>query len=205
MVHQRYTNGIHSIDKNSIVKNSIDKNNIDKTQFENCVIDITAFYNKNIAITTESDILNIFEDYLIYGMESELIIYAIQLAVDNNRLDISYIVELLNKWKNNNIKTLLDAEFENLWREYPRKLGKPDALKHYKKHRKQTDYKEILDGLLNYIKYIEHNNISVDYIKHGSTWFSKQCWKDEYKIEQNQETKSQSQIEFERTQEILNG
>ena len=86
----------------------------------------------------------------------------------------------------NNIYT---DEFENLWKLYPRKIGKPKAIKSYQKARKSgTTYEEVLQGINAYIKQIEANKTKTEYIKHGSTWFNGQCWLDEYEVKQGTPT-----------------
>ena len=88
----------------------------------------------------------------------------------------------------NNIYT---DEFENLWKLYPRKIGKPKAIKSYQKARKSgTTYEEVLQGINAYIKQIEANKTKTEYIKHGSTWFNGQCWLDEYEVKQGTPTSS---------------
>lgn len=78
---------------------------------------------------------------------------------------------------NNNILT----EFEELWKLYPRKIGKPKALKAYKKARKAgTSYETIEAGIKAYNKQIERLKTENKFIKHGSTWFMNECWNDEY-------------------------
>lgn len=73
------------------------------------------------------------------------------------------------------------TEFEILWKMYPRKLGKPKALKAYQKARKNgTTFEDVKKGIENYKKQIEAQKTSVEYIKHGSTWFNGECWHDEY-------------------------
>ncbi|MEG0285994.1 MAG: DUF4373 domain-containing protein [Vagococcus sp.] len=74
----------------------------------------------------------------------------------------------------------LERDFELLWELYPKKKGKQDALRHYKKAIKQgVTNKEIQTGIVNYTKYIELNRTEEQYIKNGSTYFSKQSWTDE--------------------------
>jgi hypothetical protein len=88
--------------------------------------------------------------------------------------------------KENNI--YYNSEFENLWKEYPRKQGKDKALKAYVKFRASGgDVEKVKQGIERYKRYIEVNKIEQRYIKHGSTWFIGQCWDDEY--EQAQERK----------------
>ena len=88
----------------------------------------------------------------------------------------------INTERNNNIYT---DEFENLWKLYPRKIGKPKAIKSYQKARKNgTSYEEVLQGINAYVKQIEANKTKTEDIKHGSTWFNGQCWLDEYEVKQ---------------------
>ena len=80
------------------------------------------------------------------------------------------------KKSDNNI---YNDEFEKLWKKYPRKQGKSNALKAYIKARKSgVEYDTILNGIEKYSEYCQ--NIDSQYIKHGSTWFNQQCWNDEY-------------------------
>jgi len=72
--------------------------------------------------------------------------------------------------------------FGRLWEKYPKKLGKREALKHFKSSVKgEADLGSIAKALDNYLSYIKTNKIEEKYIKHGSTWFH--GWKDwvEYK------------------------
>ena len=74
-------------------------------------------------------------------------------------------------------------EFEVLWKYYPRKIGKPKALKAYEKARKGgTTCEEVKIGIELYIKQIEQQKTATEYIKHGSTWFNGECWNDEYSV-----------------------
>lgn len=86
--------------------------------------------------------------------------------------------------RNNRLSTRqLEDEFEFIWNDYPRKQGKSKALKSYIKARKNgTSKEQILEGLVNYLKYIKIEKIDSKYIKQGSTWFNQECWKDDYSI-----------------------
>ena len=77
----------------------------------------------------------------------------------------------------------LEEEFETLWKLYPRKNSKKDALRHYKTSRnKGTEYNDVLNGLYAFLDYIKVNKIEIQYIKHGSTWFNQECWNDDYSL-----------------------
>lgn len=80
-----------------------------------------------------------------------------------------------------NNKDNISTEFEILWKIYPRKIGKPKALKAYEKARKNgATFEEVERGILAYCRQIEALKTAPEYIKHGSTWFNAQGWKDEY-------------------------
>ena len=90
---------------------------------------------------------------------------------------------LPNNKLDNNINKEIDimTEFESLWKQYPRKIGKPKALKAYKAARKNgTTYEEVLNGITLYRQQIEAQKTATEYIKHGSTWFNGECWADDY-------------------------
>lgn len=75
----------------------------------------------------------------------------------------------------------LAAEFEELWRQYPRKQGKTNALKAYVKARKAgIDKLTVQNGIAAYNAQITANNTNIKYVKQGSTWFAQHCWDDEY-------------------------
>lgn len=75
------------------------------------------------------------------------------------------------------------AEFETLWKQYPRKIGKPKALKSYIKARKGgATFEAVQMGLHGYLQQISANKTETAYIKHGSTWFNGECWNDDYSV-----------------------
>ena len=81
----------------------------------------------------------------------------------------------------------LESEFEILWKLYPRKEGKSNALKDYIKARKDkkcpVTMEEVQAGIKRYAAYVKANGITKRYIKQGSTWFHQHCWEDEYQTE----------------------
>lgn len=80
----------------------------------------------------------------------------------------------------------LENEFEMLWREYPKKQGKPNAFRDFKKARKNgVELETIINGLKKYLVYIKFEKIEQRYIKNGSTWFHQECWNDDYDIKRN--------------------
>ena len=83
---------------------------------------------------------------------------------------------------NNNVQT----EFETLWKMYPRKIGKPKALKAYQRAvKKGVTFETVKAGLEAYCRHIEANKTETAYIKQGSTWFNGECWNDEYNTAPN--------------------
>lgn len=71
------------------------------------------------------------------------------------------------------------AEFEEVWKLYPRKEGKVNAERDYIKARKEGIEKQtIVDGIS---RYKEHTKgTEPQYIMQGSTWFHQRRWTDEY-------------------------
>ena len=77
----------------------------------------------------------------------------------------------------------LETRFNNIWKIYPNKKGKPKALLAYKRAVKSgTTDEEIKTGLENYLEEIRVKNTQQNYIKHGSTWFNGKGWEDDYDL-----------------------
>ena len=104
--------------------------------------------------------------------------------VDNPRVDNHAQLNTKElKTKESNTEELYNVEFENLWKAYPRKMGKLQAMKHYKKARKDgATYDEVMDGIVAYANYIKATNTEDRYIKHGSTFFSEHAWQDDWTV-----------------------
>lgn len=73
--------------------------------------EVIDFYSNNIGFLNPYG-LKILESY-VEDMSSELVIYAMQIAVENNKKTISYIKAILNNWSKANITTLEEAKREN--------------------------------------------------------------------------------------------
>lgn len=87
----------------------------------------------------------------------------------------------INASKNTIENTDILAEFETLWQMYPRKIGKPKALKAYQKARKSgVTFEDVQKGIEAYKQQIKALKTETEYIKHGATWFNGECWKDDY-------------------------
>lgn len=115
-VYNLDTECIHSIDKNRLDKISIDKNSKEKEQeeSESCgdgFQKVSKFYEENINLLTPytSKVLEDFTDEL----GEDLVIYAMQISIENNKRTISYIKAILNNYSRANIKTLAEAKNEN--------------------------------------------------------------------------------------------
>ncbi len=77
-------------------------------------------------------------------------------------------------------KKELEDEFEEIWKYYPKKVGKSKSLCYYIKARKEGVEKEkILNAVINYAEEVKLT--PTKYIKHGSTWFNGKYWEDEIK------------------------
>lgn len=75
----------------------------------------------------------------------------------------------------------LAEEFEEIWKLYPRKEGKTNAMKDYIKARKEgVSFKTVKDGIERYSRMCHNEKKDRQYIKHGDTWFHQRCWEDEF-------------------------
>lgn len=100
--------------ENVNVNVNVNVNDNDNAVGESCVDglqDVIDFYNNNIGLMTPYG-LKILESYLEEGIPAELIIYAMQKAVESNKRTIQYIKGILNSWSKKGIKTLIQAKEE---------------------------------------------------------------------------------------------
>lgn len=116
-------------------------------------------------------------------------------------------ISINNKKLNNNNINQFQVEFEDLWDLYPRKQGKINALKAYIKARQSgVEFDKIKDGINRYCDYCKKADIETNYIKYGSSWFSQECWNDEFTISASKSRKKDSKnfgFEREYTKEEL--
>lgn len=76
---------------------------------------------------------------------------------------------------------IINEQFEALWKMYPRKERKNDALKAYKKAiKKGIDPLIIKKGIVEYKNYLEVNKTQPEYVAQGGTWFNQERWNDDY-------------------------
>ena len=122
--NQKLTDGIHSKEEKRKEKNSKDKNNKEQLESDSCCNGfqendscmngfqkVSKFYEENINLLTPYT-SKVLEDYT-KELGSELVIYAMQLAVEANVRTIKYIKAILNNWSKANIRTLLEAKNES--------------------------------------------------------------------------------------------
>ena len=102
-----------------------------------------------------------------------------------------------NKYINNTRP--FEEEFDTLWKLYPRKSGKKDALRHYISARKKgVTYEAVLEGVNAYREKIEREGTDPKYIKMGSSWFNQHSWEDDYSFGRPVEEEIMSDETFER-------
>lgn len=72
-----------------------------------------------------------------------------------------------------------DAAFELLWPDYPRKVGKPAALRAWRaiKPQNQETFDAIDAGLSRWVS--EWRGVDKRYIPHPATWLNQRRWEDE--------------------------
>lgn len=77
-------------------------------------------------------------------------------------------------------------EFESIWKLYPKKSGKTNAMRDFNKALKAGVSPELIKSKLEeYLKQIKIKGTPKQYIKNGSTWFHQKGWEDEYDFTPN--------------------
>lgn len=74
---------------------------------------VVDFYNNNIGLITPLE-FKTYEQYIKDGFKVDLIIYAMELAVKQNKRNTAYIEGILKNWERSNIKTLLEVKREKV-------------------------------------------------------------------------------------------
>lgn len=78
-------------------------------------------------------------------------------------------------------KKSISADFEELWKLYPRKQGKRNAFEAYRKARKDgIPDEEIRAGIESYSEYIRISGIEPQFVKMGGTFFNQRAWSDDW-------------------------
>ena len=80
-------------------------------------------------------------------------------------------------------KKVFSKEFEEWWKEVPRKVSKDAAYRKFNTllAAKIVTFDELIEGMKRYAEHCREENTEEQYIKHPSTWLNGGCWKDEYK------------------------
>ena len=86
-----------------------------------------------------------------------------------------------------------NSDFEECWKLYPRKDGKPQAHKAYNKYKPKKE--DVIAGIKRYIAYVNAERARGFDLKYanGSTWFNQQRWESEF------ESDAQTQVSAQRS------
>ena len=80
-------------------------------QSDSCVDGIVKFYEENIGMITPHE-FEVLDSYRA-DFNDDVIIYALKLQVEKRATGVAYSKAILNNWKKQNIKTLIEAQNEN--------------------------------------------------------------------------------------------
>ena len=134
----------------------------------------------NVIIQKDNDIANIYsinKDHTAWKPLSKRITLSKRIipVIQKDNVSLSKKIPTIdNNTKETITKEIYILEFEYLWKLYPNKDGKKEALRHYKASVKtEQDRLDIKKALDNYLKSGKVNN---GYVKNGSTWFNN--WRD---------------------------
>lgn len=94
------------------------------------------------------------------------------------------------KKKKSSVQENLEVDFNKLWKLYPNKKGKKEAIAAYKRAiKKGTTNKEIQNGIVDLIKHTDKR-----FYPNGSTWFHGERWTDSYDSPEPRASKHDDQI-----------
>lgn len=113
-LNNKRTTTEQQVNTNKNVKNIKNDDNITTTVGDSCVDglqEIIEFYNNNIDLIAPYGV-EILSDYL-KEMPVDLIILAMQKAVEADKRTIQYVKGILNNWSKKGIKSVIDAEKED--------------------------------------------------------------------------------------------
>jgi len=79
-----------------------------------------------------------------------------------------------NKEPNNNL-SLVSEQFDEFWKEYPRKEGKKPAFKAFRSALSRATFEDILAGV---IAYKQSDRVRRGYIKLPASWLNEDLWED---------------------------
>ena len=99
-----------NVNENENVNDNVEE--VKEELLDSRVGEVIEFYNNNIAPATPY-VFQVFDDYL-KKFDKDLIIFAIQKAIDSNAKNIKYIKGILNNWSKKGIKSLLEAKQEEM-------------------------------------------------------------------------------------------
>lgn len=94
--------------------------------------------------------------------------------------------EEYNSFDTSDIDPQIINQFELLWKKYPKRVGKKEALYYYNEAIKKGETFDVIKRELdNYIEYLKNEAPPDIIIKNGSNWFKGECWNDEYEVYYN--------------------
>lgn len=90
-------------------------------------------------------------------------------------------------------KTDYEAEFNEVWAQYPKREGRKRALAAYTAARRKGVTADIIrDGVLRYAERVKTEQTPVQYIKQGGNWFAANRWEDQPVIPNKQKPRNRA-------------
>lgn len=88
------------------------------------------------------------------------------------------LVKIITEEKRSRTTRTYSDEYEDFWKAYPRKVGKPEALKAYTKARKTVDNQTLIEAVQKQTA-TAWKDKEIDFIPHPATWLNQGRWMDE--------------------------
>ena len=97
--------------------------------------------------------------------------------------EIELEIELEKEIKKKNTSSSLDDLFSEVWKLYPKKTTRKEAVAAFKKYMKTegSDVNTVINGINRYNRYLQENSSWLKTMD-GGRWFQKERWADDYEL-----------------------
>lgn len=104
-------------------------------------------------------------------------------STPEKEIELEIDIELEKEIKKKNTSSSLDDLFSEVWKLYPKKTTRKEALAAFKKYMKTegSDVNTVINGINRYNRYLQENSSWLKPMD-GGRWFQKERWADDYEL-----------------------
>lgn len=104
-------------------------------------------------------------------------------STPEKEIELEIDIELEKEIKKKNTSSSLDDLFSEVWKLYPKKTTRKEAVAAFKKYMKTegSDVNTVINGINRYNRYLQENSSWLKPMD-GGRWFQKERWADDYEL-----------------------